>query len=133
MRSDPEKKKIQLLRRAKGTPAPAGGLLPVPNPSHGSNVASRPHAVSPRLARPLARTHARTKRNDFPVWTHLFPQPPIYVYIYIAYIFKDVASDTECISNMLRSSCPIRGGQHSLQIRGEQIWHKCRSSLGLHL
>ena len=40
---------------------------------------SRAHAASPR---PLARTHARTKRNDFPVRgvltrTHS-PKPPIY-------------------------------------------------------
>ena len=32
------------------------------------------HAASPRLA----RSHARTKRNDFPVGSH--PPPPIYVW-----------------------------------------------------
>ena len=34
-----------------------------------------------------ARTHGRTKRNDFPVWGELTvptpPKPPIYIYIYI--------------------------------------------------
>ncbi len=56
-------------RHARRAPR-AGGLFPVRKSSHGNNVASRPHAASPRLARPLARTHARTKRIRFPGWTH---------------------------------------------------------------
>ena len=49
-----------------------GARLDVQRPSEGSNIASRAHS--------FARSHARTKRNDFPVG--LTPQPPIYTHTY---------------------------------------------------
>ena len=60
--------------RTKGTGrdgpdrTPRGARLDVQRPSEGSNIASRAHS--------FARSHARTKRNDFPVDS--FFQPPIY-------------------------------------------------------
>ena len=49
----------------------------------------------------VARSHARTtrtKRNDFPVWHSAqgFPQPPIYIYIYIY---------TRCEARFARFQC----------------------------
>ena len=52
-------------------PAGTGARLDVRRPSDREHIASRAHTAS------LARTHARTKRNDFPVG--LPPQPPIYI------------------------------------------------------
>ena len=50
-------------------PERVGRQLEAQRPGEGSNIVSRAHS--------FARSHARTKRNDFPVG--LTPQPPIYI------------------------------------------------------
>ena len=64
---------IQHTTKRRGhatTPRHTAGQLDRPHPSLGRINASHAHTASPRLARPLARTHARTKRIRFPGWTH---------------------------------------------------------------
>ena len=91
MRSGSKKKKI-IFRRGGGHAAAAGALFPVRKPSHGSNVASRPHAASPRLAHPLARTHERNE-YDFPVG---LTQSPIKKYLGMFHLLPGQHQSLHC-------------------------------------
>ena len=71
-----------------------GAQLDRPHPSLGRINASHAHTASPRLARPLARTHERNE-YDFPVgltiltsdiYSYIYISPYIYIHIYI-YIY----------------------------------------------